>query len=220
MAYGSERARFVSHKWWLGILNMVTISIKTDFTEINRKIKNLSDGLQKRVVPAALNKVIAKANTEMTRQISREFNISSADVRSRLRVTRAKREFSKFTASLDPFASSRRGRSLNLIRFLERSVTLADGRRRRADKTLQQLRFQIKRSGGKKIIPGAFIGNRGRTVFIREGDARLPIKALSTIDVPQMFNTRRIQKVVLDRIDRELVIEFDRAIKAAVAGRF
>ena len=199
---------------------MVTIYIKTDFTSIDRKLRGLSDGLQKRVVPAALNKIIAKANTEMTRQISREFNISSSDVRGRLRVIRAKREFAKFTASLDPFASSRRGRSLNLIRFLERSVTLTEGRRRRADKTLQQLRFQIKRSGGRKIIPGAFIGNQGRTVFIREGDSRLPIKALSTIDVPQMFNTRKIQKAVLSRIDRELVIEFDRAIKAALAGRF
>ncbi len=201
-----------------GPLIMVTISIKTDFADVDRKIKALSNDLQKRVVPAALNKVIAKANTEMTRQISREFNISSAEVRSRLRIIRAKRDFAKFTAVLDPFAKNRRGRSLNLIRFLEKSVTLAEGKRRKRDQSQNQLRFQIKRGQGKKTIAGAFIGNKGRTVFVREGRERLPIKALSTIDVPQMFNTRRIQKVVLARIDKEMVIEFDRAIKAAVAG--
>lgn len=197
---------------------MVTLSIKADFSDVQKKLNRLSDDLQKRVVPAALNKVIAKANTEMARQISSEFNIRPSDVRSRLRVIRAKRSYANWVAVLDPFASERRGRSLNLIRFLEKSVTLAEGRRRRNNQTLAQLRFQIKRTGGKKMIPGAFIGNRGRTVFIRDGAARLPIKALSTIDVPQMFNTRRIQSLVINKIGSDMQIEFDRAINASLNG--
>jgi hypothetical protein len=199
---------------------MVTISVKTDFKDISRKLNRLSTDLQKKVVPAALNKVIAKANTEMTRQIVSEFNIQAAEVRTRLRVIKARRNYANWFAVLDPFASNKRGRSLNLIRFVERKVTLAEGRRRKQAGSASQLRFQIKRGGGKKIIKGAFIANNGRTVFIREGDDRLPIKALSTIDVPQMFNTRRIQQAVMARINREMVVEFDRAIKAAIAGSF
>lgn len=197
---------------------MVTLSIKADFSDVNKKLKALSTDLQKKVIPAALNKVIAKANTEMARQISSEFNIQQTEVRTRLRIIKARRNLKNWFAVLDPFASKKRGRSLNLIGFLERKVTLAEGRRRKQAGTASQLRFQIKRAGGKKTITGAFIGNKGRTVFVREGDARLPIKALSTIDVPQMFNTRRIQKVVLARIDTDMRTEFDRAIKAAIAG--
>lgn len=197
---------------------MVTLSVKADFGDVKKKLNALSNDLQKRVVPAALNKVIAKANTEMARQISSEFNIKQQEVRGRLRITRAKRNYERWFARLDPFASSRAGRSLNLIRFVERSVTLAERNRRIKNNSLQDLRFKIKRNSAPKIIKGAFIGNNGRTVFIREGRSRLPIKALSTIDVPQMFNTRRIQIVVLDRIKRDMVIEFDRAIKSAISG--
>ena len=54
-----------------------------------------------------------------------------------------------------------------------------------------------------------------RTAF-REGKARLPIKPLSTIDVPQMFAARKSIDRVLRVIERELPVEFDRAIKLAL----
>lgn len=198
---------------------MVSISIKTDFKNIQKQLNSLSLDVQKKVVPAALNKVVAKASNEMATQISREFNIKRDDVKKRLQTNRAGRSLDRWFASLNPFASARRGRSLNLIRFLEKSVSLAEGRRRKKQNTLKQLRFEILRGKGKKIITGAFIGNKGRTVFVREGNSRLPIKALSTIDVPQMFNTRRIQDRVIDRINKELEVEFERAINAVVTGR-
>lgn len=50
--------------------------------------------------------------------------------------------------------------------------------------------FKIKRNGPRKLIPGAFLINDGKTVMIRVGKQRLPIKALQTINVAQMFNTR------------------------------
>jgi hypothetical protein len=196
----------------------LVLSIKHDFKDVARQLGALQKDIQTKVVPAALNKVAAKAKTEMARAITSEFNIKADEVRARLRVIRAGRKFEQWAAALDPFASSKRGRSLNLIRFLEKKVSLADARRRQKSGSLGDLRFQIKKVGGKKIIKGAFIGNKGRTVFIRETSDRLPIKALSTIDVPQMFNTRRINNRVVDRIRRDLPIEFERAIDAALKG--
>lgn len=198
---------------------MLKISIRYDFKDVQRKLDRLAEDMQKRVIPAALNKVAAKAKTEMTRAITSEYNIQRGDVAGRLRVTRAGRKIEQWVATLDPFASRRRGRSLNLIRFVEKKVTLAEGRRRKRAGTQDQLRFQIKKVGGKKIITGAFIANKGRTVFIREGKDRLPIKALSTIDVPSMFNARRIRGRVEQRIRQELAVEFDRAINAVLARR-
>jgi minor tail protein Z (GPZ) len=196
----------------------VVISIKNDFKDVAKQLSRLQTKVQQKVVPAALNKVAKKAKTEMTRAITSEFAIKADEVRSRLRILRAGKSFDKWAASLDPFAKNKRGRSLNLIRFLEKSVSLSEGKKRKKAGSQGDLRFQIKRIGGKKIIKGAFIGNRGRTVFIREGDERLPIKALSTIDVPQMFNTRRINDRVVAKIRRELLIEMDRAINAVLNG--
>jgi len=198
--------------------NVLRISIRSDFKDVQRKLDRLADDMQKRVIPAALNKVAAKAKTEMKRAISSEFNISQKDVNSRLQVTRAGRKLEQWLATLDPFASRRRGRSLNLIRFVDtKRVAKKEQRRRASEGTQNQLRFQIKKVGGKKIITGAFIANKGRTVFIREGKDRLPIKALSTIDVPSMFNARRIRGRVEQRIRQELAVEFDRAINAALS---
>lgn len=199
---------------------MVALTIKTDFKSVQKSLSQLSDNLQQRVVPAALNKVVAKANTTMIREITSEFNIKVAEVRANLRVIRAKRDFSKWYAQLDPFAKNKAGRGLNVIRFTETKISLAEGRRRAKAGNQQDLRFQIKRAGGKKTIKGAFIGNRGRTVFVRTGKERLPIKAVTTVDVPQMFNTRRINNKVIARINAEMSVEFDRAIKAALAGSF
>lgn len=197
---------------------MVMLTIKTDFQGVQNRLNQISADLQKRVIPAALNKTIAKANTSMVREITSTYNIKAADVRARLRVIRATKDFKKWKAILDPFAGGKRGRALNVIKFAEKKITLAEGRRRAKSGTADQLRFQIKKTGGKKTIQGAFIGNKGRTVFERTGDARLPIKPVTTIDVPQMFNTRRINAVVVKRINDELAIEFDRAIRAVMTG--
>lgn len=197
---------------------MVMLTIKTDFQGVQNRLNQISADLQKRVIPAALNKTIAKANTSMVREITSTYNIKAVDVRARLRVIRATKDFKKWKAILDPFAGGKRGRALNVIKFAEKKITLAEGRRRAKAGTADQLRFQIKKTGGKKTIQGAFIGNKGRTIFERTGDARLPIKPVTTIDVPQMFNTRRINAVVVKRINDELAIEFDRAIRAVMTG--
>jgi hypothetical protein len=197
---------------------MEVLTFKNNFPEVARSLNLVAIDIQKKVVPATLNKVAKKGSTEMVRAITQEFNIKREDVASRIRIIRAGRKLDQWAAAIDPFKSVRRGRSLNLIRFLEKSVSLAEGRRRKKTGNENQLRFQIKKVGSKKIITGAFIGNKGRTVFVRETGDRLPIKALSTIDVPQMFNTRKIQARVISRIETDLPIEFERALKAVING--
>jgi len=198
-------------------LLMIEINIKADVARLSRELDVLQEGLTEKATVMALNKTGDKARTEMGRAITSEFNIKAADVRARLRVIKARR--GELRAVLDPFASGHRGRSMNLIRFMENKVTLAEGRRRKKAGTQKQLRFKIKKGGPAKAIPGAFIGNKGRTVFMREGDGRLPIKAASTIGVPSMFNTRHINARVIARIRKEFPIEFERAA-AQVVRRF
>lgn len=182
---------------------MVAIAIKTNFPQVKRRLAQLQSDLGERVMVSAVNKTMAKARTNMIRVISREFNVSAGYVRERLNVEKArfKRGRAVIEAVLNGSGKRGRGRGANLIAFLEKSTTMAQARKRAKSGDLSQLHFQIKRKGKRVVIPGAFIGNQGRTVFIREGKSRLPIKALTTIDVPQMFNTRRLNSVVVRAIE-------------------
>lgn len=175
----------------------MNINIQTNFPQVKRALDQLSTDVGNRAMASALNKTVAQAKTAMSREIRAEFNISAGKVGESLRITRAVATGGRFSLSASLESSSRRGRSLNLINFMERSVSLAQARKRGKEGTLNQLFVQIKKGGGKKALGSAFIGNKGRTVFVRTGKARLPIKALQTIDIPQMFNTKRINAKVL-----------------------
>ena len=194
---------------------------------IKSALSALSQDLRDKAAVMALNKVGPKARTEMTRAITEQYNIARPEVVATLSLKGASE--SNLRVVLDPFASGRKGRSLNLIHFLESKVSMAVARKRARAGTLftrgkngemlPVLYFKIKRNEPAKPIPGTFIGNRGRTVFIRVGKSRLPIEAKSTIGVPQMFDTKAISARVMDRINTELPVEFDRAI-AVLLERF
>jgi hypothetical protein len=196
---------------------MVSIVIKQNFPEVQRQLDQLQADIRDQALVRALNRTVEPARPEMAREISKEFNVSITKAKDSLKINRASFRKGKLVVEASLESPSRRGRSLNLINFLKKTVTLtAAAKRRKAGEggiyTLRngvqrvkalELQFQIKRGGGVKTIPGAFIGNQGRTVFIRTGKDRLPIKALQTIDIAQMFNAKRInervRKGMLDR---------------------
>jgi hypothetical protein len=204
---------------------MVTVNIKTNLLDVRGALDQLYADTIERAAVSAVNKTMAKANTNMVRAISREFNVTASYVRDRLRIERA-----SFVGGKARIAAALVGtgkRSANLIAFVERSVTIAQAKKRMAkgeggkytlgngavvSKALQ-LRFKIKRNSGVTMIPGAFIGNKGRTVFIREGKSRLPIKALATIDVPSMFNTKRLNSAVVAAIQTDFPDIFEHEVK-------
>lgn len=175
---------------------MITISIKTNFPEVAKALDLLPEQVGNKAMARALNETIKQGRTQMARGISQEYNLSYGKARDRLSITRAKGAGQLLLrATLD--AKGRRG--MNLIHFVERSVTFAAAKRRIKAGTLGHVGFKIKRKGPIKFIRGpraAFIGNSGRTLFRRMGKERLPIEPITTIDVPAMFNAQRINSVV------------------------
>ena len=188
-------------------------TMSNNFPDVQRQIEALREDIARKATASAVNKVVAQAKTAMSREIRAEFNISAGKVNESLRVTRAtaKGGLLNIEATLD--SPRKRGRSLNLINFMERSISMAQARKRGKLGTLNQLRVQIKRNGGKKALGSAFIGNKGRTVFVRIGKARLPIKALQTIDVASMFNTKRVNAKVLAMIEAKFPEIFANEVK-------
>lgn len=181
---------------------MVAITIDADFPDIRRKLKTLQADVADKATKRALDRTVEQGKAEMTRRIREEFNLPAGKVREKLFVKRA--SFARGRLGLEAVLFSRdasgKRRAINLINF-------------QARETRQGLSFKVKRSGGRSVIKQGFIGNKGRTAFIREGKKRLPIKALQTIDVPQMFNTRRINQAVVRKLRDVFPAVFERELR-------
>jgi hypothetical protein len=187
------------------------LTISTNFPAIQKQLDQMRSDIAEKATARAVNRTIEQAKTDMSREIRQEFVLSADEVRQQLRIRRAGFKGGRFTIEAALIGGRPKGRSLNLIRFVDQKVGKREAKRRqKAEGDRPQLRFQIKRAGGKQIIPGAFIGNKGRTVFIRQGNKRLPIKALRTIDVAQMFNTRRVNAAVVRKMREKFPVIFAR----------
>ena len=179
-------------------------SIKTNFPEIQKRLRAMQRDIASKAMASALNKTVAQAKTAMSREIRAEFTIPASKVNEALRINRARATGGQFNLE----SPSKRGRSLNLINFAPRQ-------------TARGVTVKIKKGGPRKLLRGAFIGNDGRTVFVRTGGAkrrmskgfntgkmREPIKALQTIDVACMFNTKRINAKVVRFIEEKFPASF------------
>lgn len=191
----------------------MSVRIETNFHEVTAKLNKLGKDLGDKALRSTVNKGAAKGRTQMNRAITRKYVLKASEVRPKLNVTRARRSTRSIVARL-----AGTGRlTFNLIRFVEGRVSLAQARRRRKDGTLDVLRVKVKRSGGLKPIKGAFIANRGRTVFRRKpgttmaGRSRYAgtkhaeqLEALSTVGIPLMFNAKDTKPLVIKQVEADL----------------
>lgn len=176
------------------------LQANTNFPDVARQINQLGTKVYRQAIYSAMNKTVAKARTVMSREIRQEFAISAARVNAALRVQRAISDAGAARIEAAIESPTKRGRSLNLIHFTARQ-------------TKAGVSVKVKRSGPRKTIPGAFIANKGRTVFVREGKTRLPIKSVQTINVAQMFNTQRIRNKVTQLMHDDFPEQFARAAR-------
>jgi hypothetical protein len=179
---------------------MVAITIKHNFPEVQRQLDQLQVSLRDKVMVRAVNRTMEQGQTRMAREITTEFNIKARDVKARMKLHKANARGGSFRIQASLEVTSKRGRSLNVINFA-------------AKQAKKGVSVKILRNGGRKTIKGAFIGNQGRTVFKRVGKERLPIKAVQTIDVEQMFNAKRINRMVLQLLEQKFPEVFEREAK-------
>ncbi len=198
----------------------ITVKVR-GLAGVKASLARLDGDLRGRAMAAAINKTAQKARAEISRAVRQEYAVDVARVRNAIELRNASaKPDGSLTAWVNIFgSSSKRGRSLNLIHFLETKVSLAERRRRAKAGTQQQLRFRVKKGGPLITIPGAFIGNQGRTIFVRinPDDPKSPIRPLQVIDIQQMFSSRKIRTRVLNKINADLPIEVQRAVRMILA---
>ena len=204
---------------------MITVKV-TNTDQVTSALRAIPADMRDKALGPALNKVAQKASAEVTRAITDEYAVKANEVRNAVQVRKATSR--RLEARIDIFGSAkRRGRSLNLIHFLAAYQAAGRAFKTRGSKGSQkdlkalagQLGFLIRKAGGLKKIDGAFVGNKGRTVFRRTGKERLPIEPLQVIGFSQMFSSRRISQRVMAKIDADLPIEVDRAIARLLGGK-
>ena len=185
------------------------VDVRNGWADLGKQIDALSDTVRNKVVPRTLNKVVEGARGRMATEISAEFMITKREANENLVVRKATFKAGRFfMQAVLASPSGKRGRGFNLIRFVR-------GKRIVGGWNKAPLKFKIKRAGGTVSINGAFIGNQGRTVFRRVGNKRLPIESVSTIDVPQMFNTRKVSAKVVAYINERVPVVFAQELKFA-----
>lgn len=180
----------------------VSIRLHHNIPEVIARLELLHKDLLRRAAVSAVNKTAAQGRTAMSRRIREEFNMKARNVNDQLKVSRATIGMLGVAATLA--VPRKNKRSLNLINFDAKQAATG-------------VTVRVKRGGKRKLIPGAFIANKGRTVFIRVGKKRLPIKALQTIDVAQMFNARRINSDVVTFMQKKFPDVFKHEIDYFVA---
>jgi hypothetical protein len=197
---------------------MIKVDIRGDFGKT--MLASVQRDLRPKVIQPALNKMADKVKADLARAIPAEYNVKASEVRSAVDIRKARS--GSLEAVVTIFGSSRqRGRSLNLIHFLAaiqatgRAINVRGGKGKKSELAAlqKQLGFLIKRGGGLKKIEGAFVGNKGWTIFMREGPGRLPIKPVQVIGFAQMFRSRKIERRIMDKIAAEMPAEINSQIK-------
>jgi len=206
------------------------IGLKIDIRGIDavqRELRRISDELRRgQAIAAALNRTAERARAEVNRAITERYAIKAADVRSSVYLRSARASAGRFEAVIDIFGSpTKRGRSMNVVRFLAAVQASGAARKTRGAKATKkalaalgaQLGFKFQKAGGLKQLAGAFLGNKGRTVFRRVGKARLPIEPVQVVGVSQMFNQRAIRARVMAKIEADLPVQVRRAVEMILA---
>lgn len=149
---------------------MIGLSVKRDVSSVRAQFASLGRQLD-RAAARALNRAAQAARTVAVRQISRDTGIRPQKaVRDRL-----------------PLRQAHQNRLIAEIGAQAYTPNLARFQARQTKKGVSAAAW-----GKRKTYRGTFIANQGRTVFKREGKARLPIKPVHGPRLAKAFVARHV----------------------------
>lgn len=167
------------------------LRISTNFRDVQAALDTMRKDIADRALASTVNKTLAQAKTRMVKSITDVFNVKAGVVRDGITIRRASFRDGKLRMEGYLQSPSQRGRSRNLIHF-------------GAKQTARGVTVKVLKGGPRKLLPGAFIAKRGNrfggVVLQREGSKRLPVAGIESLGVPQMFNTKRVNALVVQMI--------------------
>lgn len=168
----------------------LSINFQSNIKSVERSLSQVQRKVITPATNAALNNTGRTVVKEIRSAVAKDTGLKVGEIKERMKV----RKSSFKNLSVEVFMS---GRWFNLIRF-------------KAKQTKKGVR--AKAWGETKLYKGAFIGNRGRTVFARTSKKRLPIKALVGPNPAVEFNKRIVTTTFQSSVTKRFKTVFEREL--------
>ena len=175
---------------------MLRVDVKADIKAALRELNRVQREQVPKAAARALNTTATQAQGAAVKELAAETGLKQKDVRAAMHRTRA--TWRNLVAAVVAT-----GRAVNLIRFTRQT---RDAARKGAG-------VRANAWGKSRVYRGTFIGNQGRTVFVREGEARLPIKAVHGPSIPREMAREKVLKHLDQTIRTRWPINFARELK-------
>ena len=144
---------------------------------LDKVLAVLNPDIVTKATAATLNTLGEQLKTQTTKEVRQTYNVKASGLKSKLKTTKA--TWSNLKWSMEVPSDKR----VNLIHFGARKVATG-------------VSVKILKDGDRKVIKGAFIGNKGKTVFKRKGKERLPIKTVTAMSPSQMISVKLRDKKI------------------------
>jgi hypothetical protein len=166
--------------------------------ELRRKFdpKIIEQSLQR-----ALQLAATKTRTRISREVRLTYNVKAGSISKKVTIKRL--PGARLLAYVSP--------ALGLDKFGARgkNVKTAHGKRR-------GVTVQVKKTGGRKLVKGGFTGGKGKVIFQRTGDSRLPIERLFGPAIAQMVSNPTVIEAALLLTGEDLAVEFNRQMEVSL----
>jgi hypothetical protein len=185
------------------------MEIVIDMSEFEKAMAELDPKNFKKAINSTVNKVGSKVKTQIAKEITGRYNISSKMVKKYI-------SFKKSNLSDMHYNIRVKSYTKNARNFMSKSMSIKKG-------DVGGIQVKIRKSAGKKVIKGSFVGSNdhgGQIVFQRvkgtqmvsKKNKREKIKAVNTIAISKMLRKSsqiKIEKMATEHFSKTLKHQMD-----------
>ena len=177
-----------------------TFDMRHGLDDLKKSLTRVERRVFPKAINAGLNKTVGSVRSTAVKAMAKETALKQKDVRGNIKMRRAGKH-RQGRAMLEA-----RGRPLNLIRFMTQSQIRSWMNSRRRP-------LRAKPWGKKRVYRRhVFIGNLGRTVFLRQGPGRRDIRGMWGPSIARELIRKAVLAAIDKRFDERWPIEIDRAL--------
>lgn len=180
------------------------------FTYELQNLRELRQAFDPKLVDKAFQRALQvasmKAKTRISRKVRATYNIKAAAVGRSVQLRKLQSEPGRLLLYT--------GRMLGLDKFSARPKKVRTAAGRRVGVTVQ-----VKKSGGRKLVKGAFLGGKGKVIFTREGEGRLPIERKFGPSIAHMVGNKDVLTDFEAHVGEDAATEFNRYLEFLMTSR-
>jgi hypothetical protein len=166
------------------------------------KLPELRRKFDPKIVEQSLQRALQLAATKTRTRISKEvrvtYNIKAGAIGKNVALRRLPEGrlllYTGPLIGLDKFGA--RGKNVKTAHGKRRGVTV-----------------QVKKTAARKLVKGGFVGGKGKVIFKRTGESRLPIKRLFGPAIAQMVANQAVIDDALLLTGEDMAVEFNRQME-------